>query len=129
MTTVIAINESIHGRSLMTGCNGTIDSIDILKIHAPNHTIVYCPNLLHEFGLMGICSFGLTLLNIVLILISGAIVLKVRKYNISLAEFVFVPFITVHMKPTLPIPKLYLVKVASNSNRSKKLHHTLQGRI
>jgi hypothetical protein len=39
---------------------------------------LYCSNLLDEYGLMGICSFGLTILNIILILITGAIVLKVK---------------------------------------------------
>lgn len=78
MAAVISIEEQIHGRSVMKPCNETIGPSNVSDYYMKNHANIYCDNVLTEYALMGICSFGLTILNIVLILITGAIVLKVR---------------------------------------------------
>jgi hypothetical protein len=69
----IAVKEAIEGRDPLVDCHTSLGNHDYFVGYKP----IYCENAAKEFSIMGIVSFGLTWLNIILIFLVGVIILKV----------------------------------------------------
>ena len=76
----VAFVHAIHsGEYATVSCLGNhAETRQLVDDHTRGREAIYCPNnVAMEFAIMGICSFGLTVVNIALILCVGAIFLKV----------------------------------------------------
>ncbi|OXA40543.1 uncharacterized protein LOC110860701 [Folsomia candida] len=79
LATVVAITERYLGFPPENlGCNSHLKAL-ATQNYTHNHVKIYCENTVQEYFFMGLNSFGLTWINIGVIIVVGVLILKIKE--------------------------------------------------